>query len=304
MDAPMVSPRILVLIGVLFTSSSAILIRLSDAPPLATAAYRMLFSALLVLPPFIRREHAGGSSSTEPELSGIAVQDLLLCVASGLFLAVHFALWITSLSYTTVASATVLVSTHPIFILIASVVFLRERPDRLTIILVAVAFAGSVLLGMNVGGTGNGSPLGNWLAFGGGAAVSGYFLIGRAVRGRIGATHYTFIVYLTSALFLIIACVVGGVPLTGFPVRDYLIFSALAVFPTLMGHSIFNWSLRYLRPTFVSVAVLGEPIFATILAVFIFSEVPSLVTAAGGIVIIGAIAWYLYHEEITNRQKP
>jgi len=296
----MVSPRVLVLIGVLFTSSSAILIRLTDAPPLATAAYRMLFSALLVLPPFIRREYARGSSSTEPELSGIALRDLLLCVASGLFLAVHFALWITSLSYTTVASATVLVSTHPIFILLASVLFLHERPDRLTILLIAVAFAGSVLLGMNVGGAGNEAPLGNWLAFGGGAAVSGYFLIGRAVRGRIGATHYTFIVYLTAALFLIIACVVGRVPLTGFPARDFLLFSALAIFPTLMGHSIFNWSLRYLRPTFVSVAVLGEPIVATILAIFIFREVPSLATVAGGIVVVGAIAWFLYHEERTN----
>jgi drug/metabolite transporter (DMT)-like permease len=285
-----------VLVGVFFTSTSAILIRLSTAPPLAIAAYRMALSALLMAPSFLWLELHGRVGSTEPSLRNIRGRDLLLCIASGLFLGVHFAAWISSLSYTTVADATVLVNTHPVFIMLASAIFLRERPDRTSVALVLTAFAGSIVLTLDTGTAGGGSLLGNGLAIGGAAAVSGYFLIGRMVRGRVGLTHYTFIVYLTAALALTVACIVAGVPLSGFPPRDYLVFAALAVFPTLLGHSVFNWALRYLLPTFVSVAVLAEPAYATVMAIAMFHEYPSVITVSGGIVVIGAIAAYLLHE--------
>ncbi|WP_455383366.1 DMT family transporter [Salinispira pacifica] len=296
--------RAAVLVGVVFTSTSAILIRLSDAAPLAIAAYRMTFSALLMLPAMIwtiaPRRMPQSPPATADAAAGnrihLRTSDLLWCMLSGLFLALHFASWITSLSYTTVASATVLVNTHPIFIVAASALFLNERPQPLSILLILAALGGSVLLALEPGAERGDSLLGNGLAAFGAAAVSGYLLIGRIVRPRLGLTQYTFIVYLSAALILDLACVVSGTPLFGLRPVNYLIFVGLALFPTLLGHSVFNWALRYLPPTFISIAVLGEPVIATLLALLLFREVPTLLTVAGGIVVIAAISGYLLRE--------
>lgn len=287
-------PRLAVLVGVAFTSTSAILIRLCGAPPLAIAAYRMIFSALLMLPAMLltlRREEPGRAAPGRPSR-----RDLLWCLLSGFFLALHFASWITSLSYTTVANATVLVNTHPIFIVAASALLFKERPRPLSLVFVLAALAGSVLLAVEPGASAGGSLLGNGLALFGAAAVSGYLLIGRMVRPRLGLTQYTFLVYSSAAMILTLVCLLSGTPLGGFPAVDFLIFSGLALFPTLLGHSVFNWALRYLPTTFISIAVLGEPVLATIFALFLFTEVPPPWTLAGGLIVIGAIGAYLVYE--------
>ncbi|HUX14497.1 MAG TPA: DMT family transporter, partial [Spirochaetia bacterium] len=202
------TPRIAVLVAVLFTSSSAILIRLSNAPPLAIAAWRMTLSALLMLPAMlwtmrVDRPAVGGTR----RLTG---KDVGWCIASGFFLALHFASWITSLSYTSVAAATVLVDTHPIFVVALSAIFLKERIRRVSLGLVLVALMGSVLLAIDSGNGSRGTIYGNGLALFGAAAVSGYLLIGRIVRPRLGVTQYTFLVYASAALMLLLLCLVTG----------------------------------------------------------------------------------------------
>ncbi len=288
------TPRIAVLIGVLFTSTSAILIRLSDAPPLAIAAWRMTFSALLMLVPMVWSIVPARIPLGAPRrLRGT---DLLWCIASGFFLALHFASWITSLSFTSVAAATVLVDTHPIFIVVLSSLFLKEKVRRLSLGLILIALAGSVLLAVEPGSGAGGTLYGNGLALFGAIAVSGYLMIGRIVRPRLGVTQYTFLVYASAAAMLLGVCLITGTPVSGFSPVNYLLFAGLAVFPTLLGHSVFNWALRYLPPIFISISVLGEPVLATCMALLVFSEVPTALTVIGGAVVIGAIGAYLLYE--------
>jgi len=295
------APRLAVLVGVAFTSTSAILIRLSDAPPLAIAAFRMIFSALLMTPAMLVSLRGAGSHDRAPGRPGR--RELLWCLASGLFLALHFATWITSLSYTTVAAATVLVNTHPIFIVAASAIFFKERLRPLSLVFVLAAVGGSAILAIVPGRSAGGSLLGNGLALFGAAAVSGYLLIGRMLRPRLGVTQYTFLVYSSAAAILTLVCLLSGTPLGGFPAVNFLIFAGLAIFPTLLGHSVFNWALRYVPPTFISIAVLGEPVLATIFALFLFAEVPPASTLAGGAIVIAAIGAYLFYEGRYDRPR-
>jgi len=286
---PAAHPRAVVMAGVFFVSLSAILIKLSNAPSLVIAAYRMTFTVFLMAPTF-----ASGVHSRKTAPSG---RDMVLAGISGVFLAVHFAAWISSLKYTTVASATVLVNTQPLFIVVLAFFFLGERISRRALFWMLFAFAGSAVISVGGGDAGGSNPLtGNLLATGGALASSGYMLIGRALRQRLSAGAYSFMVYLTSAVLLVAFVVATGKPLFTYPPVEYLIFVGLAVFPTLLGHNLFNWSLGYLKPSFVSVAILGEPVFSTILALIIFVEIPTVYTIIGGAAVISGIYFFLKAE--------
>lgn len=295
-------PGLVVAVGVVFTSLSAILIRLSDAPPLAIATWRMALSSLLLAPLFVRarargvaRDEADGGADAPPAPRAVA-----LSLASGLFLALHFGFWITSLEYTSVASSTVLVTTHPILVAVAGLLLLRERLTLVEALAMLGALGGSALLvggGLAQGGT---APLGNLLAFLGAVAVSGYIILGRLVRRRLSATSYTMIVYPTAALLLAIAAIVGGVRLWPYGPRELAIFAALAVFCTLLGHSLFNWALKYVKPTLVSTSILGEPVIASLLALLLFAEVPTATTIVGGLIILAGIYLFVRVEAATR----
>ena len=269
--------RPIAIIAVAFTSISAILIRLSDAPPLAIAAYRMLFAFLMIAPFAL------------PRMRRLGGRDLLLAVASGAFLALHFATWITSVTLTSVASATVLVSMHPVIVLVGSVLILREKPLPGVSGLIVLALAGTVLLSWGDLRSGVGDIGGNLLALAGAAAVAGYMLLGSSLRRRVGALQYNALVYGVAALILFPLARLFGAPLAPFPPREYLIFAGLAFFCTILGHALFNWALKYVRATFVSTSILLEPVFATVMAIFVLGEIPSILTLLGGVVVIGAL---------------
>ncbi len=274
--------------GVLFASLSAIFIRLSDAPPLVIAFYRMLFTSAMLLPSYLlglRRRAALHSRGGAPS-SRHPLRVVLLLVLSGLFLALHFATWITSLQYTSVASAVVLVSLHPIFVATGSVLFLRESVRPAVFACILAAIAGSVILSVPDAGADPGAMTGNLLAVAGAAAVSGYMLIGRAMRRTVGAVTYNFSVYVSTTLFLLVFTRIASIPLAGYALREFVIFLALAFFCTVLGHSIFNWGLKYLAASFVSASILLEPLFATVLAAMLFSEIPGLLAILGGAVVI------------------
>lgn len=275
---PAVDPRLAVIVGVLFVSTSAILIRLSTAAPLAIAFHRMAFAAILTAPRFLARPPRRVFT-----LSG---RDLALALLSGLFLALHFASWISSLFLTSVASATVLVNLHPIIVVLLGVVLLRERITAQGLLWVLLSVAGSAVLALGGTTVGETATAGNLLAVGGAGAVSGYMLIGRLLRQRVDTGLYTLLVYGASAVFLLVWCVAAGVDLGPYAPREYVLFALLAVFPTILGHSVFNWALRYVRASFVATSVLGEPVFATILAVFFFAEFPTPWTLLGGAMIL------------------
>lgn len=270
--------------AVVSVSFSSLFIRLSSAPPLAIAAYRMGLTTLILAALLAGRDRGAVRS-----LGG---RELGWCFVSGLFLALHFASWITSLFYTTVASSTVLVSMQPLFVMAGSHFLYRERVPPLGLVAAGLAIAGSGLIGG--GDVRAGQALwGDALAFFGAAMVAGYVLIGRRLRQKLSLLAYTVPVYGSCSLVLFLMSALLGQPLTGFSGRDWLLFLALAVVPTIGGHTLYNYCLRYLPAHVVSVASLGEPVGATLLVLALLGEVPAATTVLGGLLALAGIAWFL-----------
>ncbi|MDD5288754.1 MAG: DMT family transporter [Dehalococcoidales bacterium] len=275
--------RYLVLaLGVISVAFAAIFIRLAEAPSIVIAAYRLGIASLLLAPIVLIR--------SRKELRGLSHSELLLAFCSGAFLALHFALWITSLRYTTVTSSVVLVTVSPIFVAIASYLLFREKITRRILSGIAISIIGAVIIGFNSWQLGGASVKGSILALLGALAIAGYLLIGRKLRQRMGLLSYIFLTYASAAVILLVWSLIVGGSLTGYSGKTYLMFVLLALVPQLLGHSSFNWSLRFLPATMVTIAVLGEPVGATILAFAILNEVPSAFEIIGGVLILGGIA--------------
>lgn len=268
-------------LGVISVSFAAIFIRLAEAPPLVIAAYRLCLASLVVAPTAWIR--------SRQELRGLSRREVALALLSGAFLALHFGLWIASLSYTSVASSVVLVTANPIFVAIASYLLFRERLGRQGILGIVVCLVGAVLIGYGNWRLGPQPLLGGVLALLGALAVAGYLLIGRRLRQNIGILSYTALTYSSAALLLLVAALAFGHPLFGYSSTTYLMLVLLAVVPQLIGHTSLNWSLRFVSATLVTIAVLGEPVLATALAFAILDEVPTLTEVIGGILILGGI---------------
>jgi len=304
-------PALIVAVGVVFTAFSAILIRLSDAPPLVIATYRMGFTSVLLTPLFLRERlsrrpqqpEPAGPPAGEAPAREVPRQALLLSVLSGLFLAAHFASWISSLSHTTVASATVLVTTHPLMVAVLGLIFLGERVGVKGALWMIGAVGGGVVLVAGDLGGGETSTYGNLLALGGALTVSVYIIIGRYARRYLTVNAYTMLVYWTAFLTLLLVTVMAGEPLWPYPAREFVLFAALAVFCTLLGHSLFNWALEFLPTTVVSTSILGEPIIATLLAMMIFAEIPSAWTVSGGVIILASISLFVREHNAAERSR-
>lgn len=280
-------PRLVLYIGVLGTGFSALLVRLSSAPSLTTATLR-LFWTMLILTPMTLLRH-------RQELKAVKPGDLAACGLSGLFLAFHFSTWFESLKWTTVASSSVLACTEVIFVALGFALVLKGRIPRLGVAAIGLSFLGSVVLALHDGG-GQGAgadPLwGDLLAILCAVCVAIYTLIGRVKRGTMSTTVYTFFTYLSCLLTLFLLDLFTGTPVLGWPLKEHLIAIGLAVLCTLMGHSLFSWSLKYLSPAYVSAAKLCEPVFSTLIAIPMFREVPAPVQLAGAAAILGGVLLY------------
>jgi drug/metabolite transporter (DMT)-like permease len=292
------NPRVVVAIGVVFTSFSAILVRLSDAPPLAVASWRMIFTTALLTPLVVYgrvRSSSRRSAQDRAQSDRGRTGSILLSVASGALLALHFALWITSLSYTSVANSTILVTTHPVIVGIAGLILLGERIPLRGVLFMITALAGSILLVWGGLADGESATFGNLLAFLGAVTVSGYLILGRVARRHLSLNGYTIIVYSVAAALLVAASLLLEVPLGPYPAREFVIFLSLAVFCTLLGHSLFSWALKYLPTTIVSTSILGEPVIAVLLAILFFGEIPTLLTFIAGSMILVSVYRFLAH---------
>ena len=294
MNIRRVDPRIIISIGVLFTSFSAIFIRLSQAPALAIAANRMILTTIMLIP-LLAHERA----TTKGKRQRVGTRLILLCLLSGFFLAIHFAAWVRSVELTTIASATVIVNSQPLFVVFASFLLFKERVSRRALLYILIVLIGGALLSSGDISLGKDALAGDALALLGAVAVAGYMIIGRYVRQYLSARSYVFIVYGTSAVILSIFCVSTGTPIFDYGYREYLLFAAMAFFCTILGHTLFNWALKYLKASFVSTITLGEPVFATVLGMSIFAEVPPALTVIGGVIMLSGLGAFVREESKT-----
>jgi drug/metabolite transporter (DMT)-like permease len=269
------------IIGVIAVSFAAVLIRLADAPPLVIAAYRLCLASLILAPLVSMRSWQ--------EIRRLQRKDLILAMVSGAFLALHFFLWITSLSYTSVATSVVLVTITPIFVAVASYLLFRERLTRQVIAGIVVCLVGAVLIGYGNWQIGTESLYGGVLALLGALAVAGYLIIGRRLRQEISLLSYAFLVYGSAAVILMVAVFISDYPIFDYSGDTYVMLVLLAVVPQLIGHMSLVWALRFVSATLVTVAILGEPIGATILAFVILDEIPTWSEIVGGVLILAGI---------------
>lgn len=297
-NAPSISPVVAIPFGVLAVSTSSIFIRYAQgyASSLSVAAFRLTLAVLFLLPIVLLRHRN--------ELRALTKKELGLALLSGGFLAIHFATWITSLEYTTVASSVVLVSTAPLWVALLSPFLLGEKTSRSVFVGMGLALIGGSVVGISdscvwEGGSllcpafakfvGEEAFLGDVLALIGALTGAGYLILGRRLRGKLSLLPYIFIVYGMAAVGLVAALLaLEGVP-TGYPPKAYLWFLLLALIPQLLGHSTFNWALRYLSAGYVSITLLGEPVGSTILAYFFLRESPTSLKAFGAVLILAGI---------------
>jgi drug/metabolite transporter (DMT)-like permease len=285
------------LIAILAVSTASIFIRFAqtDAPSLVIAALRLTFATLLIAPVALTRHRT--------EIKNLSHKEIALGIASGVFLAVHFATWISSLEYTSVASSVVFVATGPLWVALLSPLLLNEKLTRAAVIGLMLALLGGTAIGLSdacVIQNGLHCPelarimegramWGNFLALAGAWAVTGYLIIGRKLRATMSLVPYIFVVYSIAALALIVIMLSAGESPFGYPVKTYGWIFLLAAVPQLIGHSTFNWALGFLPAAFVAVTTLGEPVGSAILAYFILGETPAQATIVGGILILFGI---------------
>lgn len=276
----------------LAVSTAAIFIVLSDAAPVAVAFHRLLY-ATLMLAPF-------ALWMSRRELAQLNARDWLGLALVGIVLAVHFAAWITSLRLTSVASSVVLVTLHPVFVALASARLFGEGVGPRGYVGIGLALVGGVVITWG-DATGGPAPLaGDALALVGAAAAAVYFLAGRGYRKRLGLLAYVTPVYAVAALALGVMLVVlpapyGG-PLTGYPMREHLLFLALAAVPMVLGHTVLNWALKYVTAPVIATTILGEPVGSSLLAFVILDQAPSASTLAGGGLVLVGIALVAFVE--------
>ena len=274
--------------AVAVVSTASILIRLAQAEgasSLTIAAVRLGLAAAILAP------FAWLKAGREIMLLGR--RELGLCLLSGMFLAMHFWTWISSLEYTSVASSAALVTTNPLWVGLASAVLLRESPAPAALAGIALTVVGSVLIFAADSGGSEGAAtnplLGNTLALIGAISASGYLLVGRALRTRISLTAYVWLAYTVAAMLLGVALAASGASLSALPAPAWGLMLLLAIGPQLFGHTAFNWAVRRLTATFVAIAILGEPVGAALLAWFFFEEGFTTLQLAGFVILLAGI---------------
>ena len=286
-------PMIMIVVGVLGISLSSIFVKYSTAPAAVTAAFRLLWTVLFLTPVVL------GKGSVRKEMFRLPGKLVLLSCLSGLFLAIHFVLWFESLQHTSVASSTTIVCTEVIWVCLGFCLFLKGRISPVAICAIAVTLSGSGLIAYADSGSGS-QFYGDMLALLAAISEAVYTLIGREVRKRASTTVYTYMVYTACAAVLVGTCIVQGHQLFRFGPSPIVVGALLALFSTILGHSVFSWCLKFISPSFVSASKLCEPVAAALMAVFLFGEIPVPLQILGGALILGGVCWYSQIERKGN----
>lgn len=284
---------LLMFLGVVAVSTSAILIKFSTAPALALSFYRLALSVLFFLTPVLLRERAA--------LRRLTKRDWLLCLGSGLSLALHFYSWISSLRYTSVASSTVLVTANPFIVLLMGYWLLGERTNRRGILAMFIGVAGAVMVGWGDFRVGGGALFGDFLAVVGAITVSGYTIAGRIARQTMSVVLYSTVVYAIASAILLVIMLPQGVRLGPYSAQNWWLFVGLAVLPTVLGHTLLNWALKHVSAAVVSMSVLGEPVISTLIAWMLLGEKPGWTTLVGGVVLLVGIGLFVRQSVVNNK---
>ncbi|MFS0591971.1 DMT family transporter [Cytobacillus horneckiae] len=295
MSEAKVNPYLILAIGVISVSTSAILVKVASAPAGVIAFYRLFFTVLFMLPIFlIKYVH---------ELRHITKKDWLFCMISGVFLAFHFILWFESLNYTSVASSTVLVTLQPLFAFVGTYIFFKEKFSWKAIISAVIAIAGCIIISWGDFMISGSALYGDMLALIACALVTGYLMFGQSVRQRVSLITYTFLVYANSAAVLFIYVITVQEPLYPYPASDWLYFVLLALVSTLLGHTLFNWSVKFLSTSTISMAILFEPVGAAVLAYYLLQESLVWTQVLGGFIVIGGLSIFLLDERSIRKKQ-
>ena len=288
-----IHPIIATSLGILFVSTASIFIRFAqvEASSIVIAAARLVIASVILLPiATLRFWH---------EFKALSRSDFAKAILSGFFLALHFAVWISSLQYTSVASSVVLVTTTPLWVALLSPLILNESIRKSVIFGLIISIIGGVIVAfgnacifqngqfdcqrINFRGQ---AMLGNFLALSGAWMAAGYMLMGRQLRKRLSTISYTALVYGVAALLLLIVVIVRAEPVFSYSNETYFWFIALGIVPQLLGHSLFNWSLKYISAAYVSLSLLGEPIGTILLALIFLKESPTHLEGVGAVLIL------------------
>lgn len=278
---PPYNPALALVSGVLAVSTGAIFARLADAPALVIAAYRVGLASLILTPV--------AWWWARDELLGLQKEDYILAALAGLALALHFGSWISSLDHTSVANSVVLVNTNPLWVAVLTPSINKERLSRLTKVSIVVSVMGGAVIGAGDFVIGKRALWGDFLALLGSIFAALYLLLGRNLRRRLSLLVYIVLCYGSAALILWIVVLVLRLPVTGFDSGTYKAFVGMALISQIIGHSSYNWALKWFSTSLIAVSLLGEPVGATILAYVIFDEGLTWSKLTGGVFILFGI---------------
>jgi drug/metabolite transporter (DMT)-like permease len=276
-----INPTIALIGGVVAISTGAILIRLADAPALVIAAYRVGIAAVMILPVAVYK--------ARDELLNLSIADLKIALLAGLFLALHFAAWVSSLKFTSVANSVVLVNTSPLWVGIFAPFITKDKIKRLVVLSICMSVFGAFIIGLGDYALQGSELLGDVLALIGGFCMAGYLLMGRKLRQKLSLIAYVSVCYGSSAIILWSLVIMLDFQMWGFSGQTVAAFFSMALFPQLIGHSCYNWALKYFSTSFIAVSLLGEPVGSIFLAYILFHEGLTFVKIIGGVFILTAI---------------
>ncbi|WP_199268283.1 DMT family transporter [Halorhabdus sp. CUG00001] len=288
-----ISPLTGLSVAIVAVSTSAILVRWSEAPSIVAAFYRVVLTTSLLAPLAFARHRNPFASFQRSHLLGATL--------AGLALSVHFAAWFESLAWTSVAASVTIVQSQPLLVAVGAALLLDERVTGGTVVGILVAIVGIAIMSVPdlLGGAAVGADptYGNGLALLGAVAAAAYVLAGRSIRQRVALLPYVLVVYAVCSIGLLAVVAVQGAALSGYPPREWLLFLGMAVGPGVFGHTVLNWALAHVESSVVSVSLLAEPIGASVLALVLLAEVPDTVTIVGGVVVLTGIS-------LTARARP
>ncbi|MBU1706454.1 DMT family transporter [bacterium] len=289
MDHPPVSPRLMLLPAVMAVAASSLFIRLADVPPLAAAFWRAAFAGIAFLPFF-------AIPSVWRQWHHISFRTFLAICGATFIIAIHNILFITSLSYTSVAASTVLTCTQPIFTAFLGAFLIREKISHRAALGLIGTIAGAVLISLPQGGSA--TLKGNLLAIAAAITVALFVLCARTLRRTAPLVPFQFTVHLASVVYLFLFAQIFTIPLTGFDFNSWKALLLLGLIPTFIGHTLLTYSVGYLKAYLVSLAIVGEPVGATLLAAIFLAEIPSWLTVIGGVIILASILYAVYEKDV------
>lgn len=272
---------LLLVVALTAVSTSGPLIAATAVPALAIAFWRNALAGAVLVPVVLLRRRA--------ELRGLDRRERRLALGAGVLLALHFAVWIPSLRLTTVASATALVATQPVWA--ALITRLRGEPVPAAVWTdIGVAVSGALLLSATDLQVSGRALVGDLLAVAGGAFAAGYMVVGAQVRRSVSTTTYTTLCYTTTAVVLLPVCLLGRQELAGYDGADWLKLLALTAGAQLLGHSLFNTVLRSVSPTVVSLSILFEIPGAALIAAVFLGQTPPLLAVPAAVLLVAGLA--------------